>query len=639
MKKNDSSVENTEKIDVSEITPKSRKAKKKKYLNPILFWVIAYIAAIVFVSIFYNMPMFPHKWTWYALAVLAVILTGLYLLTKWKKSPRILMRVINLALACALAILSCLMPIYNAKVSNVINDQNDENYILMNLYVMSDSYKEAHSDLFTDTTGFAQKSDELKDLQQYSDSTFITTMTIDQENQRNALSEVKNLLDQQSLNVIDKDSVTDAVAALYQNEAQVLILNQDYVSMVTDQEKYANFASDTRVLYTIRLTSDVSVATSDSELTSKPFSIFFGGNDQEGELSLSGRTDVDMVVTVNPTSHQILISSFPRDSLVPNPALNNSPDKLTHLGLSGLQNTMTELSSLLDTPINNYVLINFTTFRTIIDALDGVDVDNPYAFGFSFNSNVWFEQGNIHLDGDEALCYVRERYSLPDGDFGRTMHQQLVMKAIIAKLTSSAVITKFDSLLTALKGTFLTNLTDSSIYALCQKQLDENISWNIVNYHIQGSFGTSVCASSGSTPLSVVLPYANQILFIKNEIDRVESGETITQQDLPEGSGVLAETVGGYSMEDNSSEYYGENQNPYSEQAIPQQNPAMNNNNSYEQQPAESNSGSQEAIPATAEPETPSNNEAGESGDNSGNTGNNGNAESGSETGTDGAAG
>ena len=128
-------------------------------------------------------------------------------------------------------------------------------------------------------------------------------------------------------------------------------------------------------------------------------------------------------------------------------------------------------------------------------------------------------------------------------------------------------------------------------------------------------------------------------MFIKNEIDKVEAGETITQQDLPEGSGVLAETVGGYSMEDNSSEYYGENQNPYSEQAIPQQNSPMNNNNSYEQQPAESNSGSQEAIPATAEPETPSNNEAGESSDHSGNTGNNGNAESGSETGTDGAAG
>ncbi|MDD6675062.1 MAG: LCP family protein [Lactimicrobium massiliense] len=634
MKKNDSSMENTEKIDVSEITSKSRKSKKKKTLNPILFWFITYIAAIVFVSIFYNMPMFPHKWTWYALAVLAVILTGLYLLTKWKKSPRILMRVINLALACALAILSCLMPIYKAKVSNVIktNSEAEENYILMNLYVMSDSYKEAHADLFVDETSFTVKDDDLENLKYYSDATFITTMGIDQDNQRNALNEVKNLLDQQSLNVIDKDSVTDAVAALYQNEAQVLILNQDYVSMFTDQEKYANFASDTRVLYTIRLTSDVSVATSDSELTSKPFSIFFGGNDQEGELSLSGRTDVDMVVTVNPTSHQILISSFPRDSLVPNPALNNSPDKLTHLGLSGLQNTMTELSSLLGTPINNYVLINFTTFRTIIDALDGVDVDNPYAFGFTFNSNVWFEQGNIHLDGDDALCYVRERYSLPDGDFGRTMHQQLVMKAIIAKLTSSAVITKFDSLLTALKGTFLTNLTDSSIYALCQKQLDENTSWNIVNYHVLGTTGTSVCASSGSTPLSVVLPYANQISFIKSEIDKVEAGETITQQDLPEGYGVLVEAVGGSNFGSDDTENYEESRNADQNQYQEQQ-PAI-------QQPVVTPEPQQEVPSATGEPAAPSNNESSENVEVSGNGGEtNSGAEAaqGSETGTDSA--
>lgn len=634
MKKNDSSMENTEKIDVSEITSKSRNTKKKKYLNPILFWFITYIAAIVFVSIFYNMPMFPHKWTWYALAVLAVILTGLYLLTKWKKSPRILMRVINLALACALAILSCLMPIYKAKVSNVIktNSEAEENYILMNLYVMSDSYKEAHADLFVDETSFTVKDDDLENLKYYSDATFITTMGIDQDNQRNALNEVKNLLDQQSLNVIDKDSVTDAVAALYQNEAQVLILNQDYVSMVTDQEKYANFASDTRVLYTIRLTSDVSVATSDSELTSKPFSIFFGGNDQEGELSLSGRTDVDMVVTVNPTSHQILISSFPRDSLVPNPALNNSPDKLTHLGLSGLQNSMTELSSLLGTPINNYVLINFTTFRTIIDALDGVDVDNPYAFGFTFNSNVWFEQGNIHLDGDDALCYVRERYSLPDGDFGRTMHQQLVMKAIIAKLTSSAVITKFDSLLTALKGTFLTNLTDSSIYALCQKQLEENTSWNVVNYHVLGTTGTSVCASSGSTPLSVVLPYANQISFIKSEIDKVEAGETITQQDLPEGYGVLVEAVGGSNLGSDDTENYEESRNADQNQYQEQQ-PAI-------QQPVVTSEPQQEVPSATGEPAAPSNNESSENVEVSGNGGEtNSGAEAaqGSETGTDSA--
>lgn len=571
MKKNDSSMENTEKIDVSEITPKSRKAKKKKYLNPILFWFIAYIAAIVFVSIFYNMPMFPRKWTWYALAVLTVVLTALYLLTKWKKSPRILMRVINLALACALAILSCLMPIYKAKVSNVINEQKEENYILMNLYVMSDSYKEAHADLFTSGTSFPQKKDDLADLKQYIDATFITTMTIDQENQRNALSEVKNLLDKQDLNVTDKDSLSDAVSALYQNEGQVLILNQSYASMIDDMDGYETFSQDTRILYTVKLSSDVSVTSSDSELTTQPFSIFIGGNDEEGDLSLTGRTDVDMVVTVNPVSHQILISSFPRDSLVPNPALGNQPDKLTHLGLSGLQNTMTELSSLLGTPINNYVLINFTTYKAIIDALGGVDVDNPYAFGFWIYPDVWFEQGTIHLDGENALLYVRERHTLPDGDFGRTMHQQLVMKAIIAKLTSASVVTKFDSLLTKLKGTFLTNLTDSAIYSLFQKQLDENISWNIVNYRVEGDTGMSVCASSGSQELSVVFPYANQISFISSEIDKVEAGETITQQDLPTGYGVLVSPVGGSTTDSYEAETVPETE--YQEQVqSPQEN-------------------------------------------------------------------
>lgn len=559
MKKNNSSVENTEKLDVTEITSMKPK-KKKKTLNPILFWFPAYLAGIVFVSIFYNMPMFPRKWSWYALGILAVVLTGLYLLTKWRRSPRILMRVVNLALACALIILSCLMPIYKAKVSSVIttNEEPKDNYILMNLYVMSDSYKEAHTDLFTSETNFSQKKDKLEDLKQYVDTTFITSMSIDQDNQRNALNEVKNLLNKQNLGVMDKDSLTEAVSSLYQNEAQVLILNQNYVSMITDDQAYASFANDTRVLYTIKLSSDVDVVSSDTELTTKPFSIFFGGNDQEGELSLTGRTDVDMVVTVNPQSHQIVISSFPRDSLVPNPALGNSPDKLTHLGLQGLQNTMTELSSLLGTPINNYVLINFTTYREIIDALGGVDVNNPYAFGFTFNPDIWFEQGNIHLDGDDALCYVRERYSLPDGDFGRTMHQQIVMKAIISKLTSAAVITKFDSLLTSLKGTFLTNLTDSSIYSLCQKQLDENISWNIVNYRVEGDFGTSICASSGSTPLSVVLPYANQISFISSEIDKVEAGETITQQELPTGYGALVSPVGGTSG--------------YEEETVPEEN-------------------------------------------------------------------
>ena len=260
--------------------------------------------------------------------------------------------------------------------------------------------------------------------------------------------------------------------------------------------------------------------------------------------------------------------------------------------------------------ISHYVLVNFTTFRTIIDAIGGVDVDNPYAFGFFDDSSIWFEQGNIHLDGDNALYYVRERYTLPDGDFGRTMHQQIVMKAIIAKLTSSAVITKFDSLLTALKGTFLTNISDSAIYSLCQMQLDQNISWNVVNYHILGTTGTSVCASSGSTPLSVVMPYSNQVSFVSSEIDKVEAGETITQQDLPDGYGTLVEPVGSSSSENYENEYSQQNettnQNQYQEQQGSQQ---TNNYSGNSQSSSSQNSSGPESAPTSdttpVQPETP----------------------------------
>ena len=527
---------------------------RKRKLNPLLFWIPLYIAAIALVSVFWNMPMFPRKWSYILMAVLVGILGITYGLSHHKKIPQIPVRIFEVFMALIMVVVTVLMPVYKAKVSNVITEQPEEQtYIYMNLYVMADDYKAEHQDIFASAPSYPEKNDELEDLKQYIDATFITELTVEQENQRNALTEVKNVLDKQDLNVVDKESVLESVAALYNNEGQVLIMNQSYTGMLDDVPEYENFAKDTRILYTVKLTDETAkIAVSDTSLTTEPFSIFIGGNDQEGDLSLIGRTDVNIVVTVNPQTHQIAIGSFPRDSFIPNPALGYSGDKLTHLGMQGLQNTLNGLSDLLSVNIENYILINFSTYQRIIDAIGGVDVDNPYAFGFWDNPDIWFEQGTIHLDGYNALLYVRERKTLPDGDFGRTMHQQIVLKAIINKLISPSIITKFDSLLTAIKGTFLTNLSDDAIYGLCQKQLDENISWNIVNYRVEGSMGESLCASSGSTPLSVVYPYQSQVQFISTVMNQVINGEIVTQQEMVAGSGMV---IGGVAGTDYDTSY------------------------------------------------------------------------------------
>ena len=181
------------------------------------------------------------------------------------------------------------------------------------------------------------------------------------------------------------------------------------------------------------------------------------------------------------------------------------------------------------------MLVNFTTFEDIINAIDGVDIDNPFEFTTHFTERT-YPQGTLHLDGELALEYVRERYSLPNGDFDRNLHQQIVLSAIIHKLLSPDLISSFNNILSALQGKFLTNVSTDSIYALCKKQLDQNIQWNIVKYHLDGDTGNEYCASAPDQVLSVVYLYQNQVDFINTEIDKVMNDETISQETLPEGT-------------------------------------------------------------------------------------------------------
>ena len=502
--------------------------KRKRHINPVFLWTLLLAACVLFIFEFSRMPMFPLRWTFLAAGVILLALALLFVLSA-KASPRnSFIRFLNGILTVAVLIASLLMPYYTERISELFNTITG-NKAKISVYVLTSEYKNAHNDIFWDSMGTYE------DISAYAEGRFLTMVSTDTENQLYAVDELRTKLDRQ-LTTVDRGSVQEAVSSLYQNEGDVMIMSEAYESVVTDIDGFENFRNDTVKIFTVTRTLSGGTSESRSKVTKEPFSIFFGGNDETGELSLIGRTDVDMVVTVNPNTHQIAIVSLPRDSYVPNPALGDAKDKLTHLGLHTIDNTLNGLSSYLDEPITNYVLINFTTYMKIIDALGGVDVDNPYAFHFWDNYDMYFEEGPLHLDGDRALHYVRERKTLPDGDFGRNMHQQLVMKAIISKLTSREVISHFNDLLAALNGTFLTNLPSDSIYALCRKQLNENITWNIVNYHVEGGVGTEYCASAPSTPLSVVYPYPNQIEFVKQVIDDVVSGNILEQQEMPEGS-------------------------------------------------------------------------------------------------------
>ena len=523
--------------DAQMIQPVKRKKKKKKKrkrrLSSQFYWMLLVISAIATFLVLFNAPMFPRKWSFLVLFLLAgvLLLTGIFTAVF---SPRNrIQKFINCTLALCLGFVSVLTPYYINKITELFESALGDK-VRINLYVLTDEYKSQYPDTFRNVITLPEMDSNGNfknvDMQDYADAVYGTTIETDTTNQQYALKQLKQLCGKQ-VQTIDKNALSDAVQAFYDNHTDILIMSEALAGTISDMQGFENFETDTKILYSFDRPIDASASdTVAVDMTTKPFTIFFGGNDTTGALSLQGRTDVNMTVTVNPNTHQILISNLPRDSWVKNPYYNDKRDKLTHLGLVGIDNTLKGLGDIYGIEIPNYVIVNFDTFMVIIQALKGVTIDNPYAF--TAIDGQYFPKGTIGLDGAGALMYVRERQNLPDGDFGRNMHQQIVMRAMIEKLCSPDIMMQINSIIDGMNGMFLTNISMNSIWALVNKQLDEGIEWNIVNYHVGGETGMEICASATGQYLSVVYPYDNQIEFVRNEIQKVMDGETITQEEL-----------------------------------------------------------------------------------------------------------
>lgn len=524
----------------------NKKKKKKRVLNARVIWLLLVVISIVFFISFVRMPMFPIRWAIYVLIGLLLMLAfTLFLATIAYKN--IFVKTLEFLLCILLAICSVIMPKIEGQITKLFNGAEGKGTVI-GFYVVNAEYKQAHPDIFSNT----EVSENIED---YAGDVFISSIAVDSVNQNYALQQLQKDINA-NVSIIDRQTLLDAVNSLYNNEGQVMVLSNTMTSMITEEEGYGDFLNNVTMVTSYTKEVEDTVEKTDVSLTTKPFCVFFGGNDEEGDLYLQGRTDVDMMVTVNPNSHQIAIVAMPRDSYVPNPYYGEGAyDKLTHLGLCGIDNTLNGLNQQfgLNGALNNYVVINFTTYRQIIDALGGVDVDNDVEFTSEFDGQ-YYPAGPIHLEGNYALTYVRERYAFVNGDFERNLHQQMVMQAMIQKLCSPEVIVHFESLLKALEGTFMTNISSDSIYALCKKQFDENISWNIVSYHIEGdASGYEYCTAEGDYR-SVVYPYDNQIEFVSNVMNSVINGDIVTQEDIPEGTFNYYDNSGYYNADD--STYY-----------------------------------------------------------------------------------
>lgn len=261
-----------------------------------------------------------------------------------------------------------------------------------------------------------------------------------------------------------------------------------------------------------------------------PFIVYISGSDtRNNTVGTNERSDVNILMVVNPNSHQILLLNTPRDYYVYNPA-RGGMDKLTHCGLNGVENSMEALGNLYEVDVNYDVRINFTGLETLVDEVGGITVHCDTSF--TSDDGIHFNAGDNYLNGTEALSFARDRHNQADGDNGRGRNQMYVIQAIISKATSDpTVLANYSDILSAMQGMMLTSLSDSEIRSLVRMQADDMHGWNVQQYAVTGSNGNDYCVAAGQS-LYVMYPNQDSVNRAIDLVQRVLDGDTLTADDV-----------------------------------------------------------------------------------------------------------
>ena len=345
------------------------------------------------------------------------------------------------------------------------------------------------------------------------------------------------------LNITEYSGLSELVEGLLQKECDAIILNKAYMDLLSDIEGHETTASQLREIHTHKAETEIKNPQNnnkngwsigdlfgnnnkedDNQNAGRVFTMYISGIDTRGGVSAKSRSDVNILATVNVDTHQVLLVSTPRDYYVPLPISNGQPDKLTHAGIYGVDVSMGTLEMLYGTPIDYYFRVNFSGFEKIIDALGGITVYSEYEFTTA--AGYHFNVGDNTMNGEQALSFARERYSFSSGDRQRGKNQMAVIKAVINKAMSPAILSNYTELMESISGNFETSMPYDVIADLVREQLDKGGSWNVVTYSVDGT-GDSRKPYSLSTNAYVMIPDQSTVDAAIEKINQVRSGETL----------------------------------------------------------------------------------------------------------------
>ncbi|MGO0067535.1 LCP family glycopolymer transferase CpsA [Streptococcus suis] len=438
-----------------------RKSPKLKLVNFAL-WVLYAIILCLFLVTMYRYNILDFRYLNYIVTILLIgvaVLTGLLM---WRKKARIFT---VLLLIFSLVITS--VGIYGmqevVKFSTRLNSNSTFSEYEMSILVPANS--------------------EITDVRQVTN--VLAPAEYDQDNITALLNDISKMESTQ-LTTSPTTSYLTAYQAMLNGESQAMIFNGVFTNILENEDP--DFSSKVRKIYSFKVTQTVDTAT--KQVSGDSFNIYISGIDTYGPISSVSRSDVNIIMTINRATHKILLTTTPRDSYV---AIadggQNQYDKLTHAGIYGVNASVHTLENLYGINISNYIRLNFTSFLQLIDLVGGIDVENTQEFTSGEHT---FPVGTVHLNAEQALIFVRERYSLANGDNDRGKNQEKIIAALIKKLCSPENLRNYQAILNSLEGSIQTDISIKTIIELVNTQLESGTQFTVESQALAGSGRTDL---------------------------------------------------------------------------------------------------------------------------------------------------
>ncbi|HEO8608241.1 TPA: LCP family protein [Streptococcus suis] len=471
-----------------------RKSSKLKLINFAL-WGLYAITLCLFLVTMYRYNILDFRYLNYIVTLLLVgvaVLTGLLM---WRKKARVFT-----ALLLVFSLFITSVGVYGmqevVKFSTRLNSNSTFSEYEMSILVPANS--------------------DITDVRQL--TSILSPAEYDQDNITALLDDISKMESTQ-LVTSPATSYLTAYQSMINGESQAMVFNGVFTNILENEDP--DFSSKVKKIYSFKVTQTVETAT--EQVSGDSFNIYISGIDAYGPISTVSRSDVNIIMTVNRATHKILLTTTPRDSYV---AIadggQNQYDKLTHAGIYGVNASVHTLETLYGIDISNYIRLNFTSFLQLIDLVGGIDVENTQEFT---SGGYNFPVGTVHLDAEQALIFVRERYSLANGDNDRGQNQEKVIAALIKKLSSPDNLANYQAILTGLEGSIQTDLSLETIMGLVNTQLESGTQFTVESQALTGT---------GRSDLSSYAMPGSQLYMMEINQDSLEQAKAAIQSVLVE---------------------------------------------------------------------------------------------------------